>query len=276
VPEVTGYLLVGLFIGPSALDLISHDNLETLRFLSEVALGLILFSIGSIFEASQFRNVGPGVLRITLFEALSAFTLVMVGILAVGQPLPVALLLGVIAMETAPATTLMVLHEYDARGPMTDRLLALLAMNNVFVLVSFAIVSAVLTLVDGSGEAWLSLGYRASYGLIWTIVGSVALGILLGLCMDFWAARAREAGEAMILAMGLILVAVGGSRWLGLSPLMCTLALGATVANASRHGRVLLEATGKADPPLYAAFFVLAGAELQLASLAALGLAGAL
>jgi Kef-type K+ transport system membrane component KefB len=80
----------------------------------------------------------------------------------------------------------------------------------------------------------------------------------------------------MILAMGLILVAVGGSRWLGLSPLMCTLALGATVANASRHGRVLLEATGKADPPLYAAFFVLAGAELQLASLAALGLAGAL
>jgi Kef-type K+ transport system membrane component KefB len=134
-------------------------------------------------------------------------------------------------------------------------------------------VSALLTLVGG-GEAPLALGYRAGYSLVWTTVGSVALGVLLGLLMDLWAARARESGEAMILAMGVILIAVGASRWLGLSPLICTLALGATMANASKHGRVLLEAIGKADPPLYAAFFVLAGAELQADSLAALGVAG--
>jgi Kef-type K+ transport system membrane component KefB len=168
-----------------------------------------------------------------------------------------------------------VLHEYDARGPMTDRLLTLLAMNNVFVLVSFGVVSALLTLVAG-GEPPLALGYRATYGLVWTTAGSVALGVLLGLCMDLWAARARESGEAVILAMGVILVAVGMSRWLSLSPLICTLALGATMANASRHGRVLLEAIAKADPPLYAVFFVLAGAELNLGSLAALGSAGGL
>jgi Kef-type K+ transport system membrane component KefB len=275
VPEVTGYLLVGLLIGPTALDLISHDNLETLGFLSDVALGLILFSIGAIFEASRFRSVGSGVARITLLEAAFAFVLVAAGVRAAGQPLPVALLLGVIAMETAPATTLMVLHEYDARGPMTDRLLTLLAMNNVFVLVSFGVVSAVLTLAGG-GEAPLALGYRAAYDLAWTTVGSVALGVLLGLCMDLWAARARESGEAMILAMGVILIAVGASRWLGLSPLICTLALGATMANASRHGRVLQSAIGKADPPLYAAFFVLAGAELEVGSLGALGVAGGL
>jgi Kef-type K+ transport system membrane component KefB len=158
---------------------------------------------------------------------------------------------------------------------MTDRLLTLLALNNVFVLVSFGVVSAVLTLVGG-GEAPLALGYRAVYGLFWTTVGSVALGVLLGLCMDLWAVRARESGEAMILAMGVILIAVGASRWLALSPLICTLSLGATMANASRHGRVLLEAIAKADPPLYAAFFVLAGAELDVGSLAALGVAGIL
>jgi Kef-type K+ transport system membrane component KefB len=275
IPEVTGYLLVGLLIGPTALDLISHENLETLGFLSEVALGLILFSIGAIFEGSRFRSVGPGVMRITVFEAVFAFALVTGGVMMAGQPLPVAMLLGVIAMETAPATTLMVLHEYDARGPMTDRLLTLLAMNNVFVLVSFGAVSAVLTLAAG-GEPPLPLGYRALHGLGWTTLGSVALGVLLGLCMDLWAARARESGEAMILVMGVILIAVGASRWLSLSPLICTLALGATMANASRHGRALLEAIAKADPPLYAAFFVLAGAELNVGNLAGLGVAGGL
>lgn len=275
VPEVTGYLLVGLVIGPTGLDLISHDNLKALGFLSEIALGLILFSIGSIFEASNFGRVGRGVVRITLWETSLTFLLVSLGLLAAGQRLPVAVLLGVIAMETAPATTLMVLHEYDAKGPMTDRLLALIALNNMFVLVAFGFVSAALTLSSPAPETWLVLGYRAAYGLVWSIVGSIALGVLLGLLIDVWAARARESGEAMMLSMGVVLIAVGASRWLGLSPLFANLALGATVANTSHHGDALHGALARADPPLYAAFFVLAGAELQLGSLQALGLAGA-
>ena len=275
VPEVTGYLLVGVAIGPAMLDLISHDDLRALGFLSEVALGLILFGIGAIFEASNFRRVGQGVVAITAGESLSAFALVSIGLFALGVPLPVALLLGVIAMETAPATTLMVLHEYDARGPMTERLLALIALNNMFVLVAYGLVSAGITLARTAGEGLLAVGYRAGYGLVWSTVGAVALGILLGLVVDAWAARARESGEGMILAMGTVLIAVGAARWLGLSPLFATLALGATVANTSRHGEFLLKALGRADPPLYAAFFVLAGAELRPSSLFTVGLAGA-
>jgi Kef-type K+ transport system membrane component KefB len=194
--------------------------------------------------------------------------------LALGQTLPAALLLGVIAMETAPATTLMVLREYDARGPMSDRLLALIALNNMLVLVAFGVVAAGLTLAAPATDGWLLLGYRATYGLLWSTAGSVALGILLGLLVDAWAGRAREAGEAMILVMGVVLVAVGAARALGLSPLFATLAVGATVANTSHHGEHLLKALGRADPPLYAAFFVLAGAELRLGSLAGVGAAG--
>ncbi len=274
VPEVTGYLLVGVLIGPAALDLISHDNITTLGFLSDVALGLILFNIGSIFEASTFRKVGPGVVRITLWEATLAFGLVCLVLLLSGMSWPLALLLGVVAMETAPATTLMVLNEYDAEGPMTERLLALVALNNMYVLVMFGIVTAGLTLVDSAGQGWLFSGYRAIHGLLWTTVGSVALGALLGLLMDFWATRAKESGEAMILSIGAVLIAVGASRWLGLSPLISTLALGATVANASPQGDRLLRALGRADPPLYAAFFVLAGAELVPASVLGLGVIG--
>jgi Kef-type K+ transport system membrane component KefB len=274
IPEVTGYLLVGVLIGPAALDLITHDNITTLGFLSDVTLGLILFNIGSIFEASNFRRVGPGVVRVTLWEASLAFVLVCLVLVLSGMSWPLALLLGVVAMETAPATTLMVLNEYDAEGPMTDRLLALVALNNMYVLVMFGIVSAGLTLIDSSEPSWLAAGYRAIHGLLWTTLGSIALGALLGLLMDFWATRAKESGEAMILSIGAVLIGVGAARWLGLSPLISTLALGATVANASPQGDRLLHALGRADPPLYAAFFVLAGAELVPASVLGLGAIG--
>ena len=274
VPEVTGYLLVGVAIGPAALDLISHENITTLGFLSDVALGLILFNIGSIFEAANFRRVGPGVVRVTLWEATLAFALVFLVLVVNGMAWPLALLLGVVAMETAPATTLMVLNEYDAQGPLTDRLLALVALNNMYVLVMFGVVTAVLTLIGSPDQSWLATGYRAVHGLLWTTVGSVALGALLGLLMDLLASRARESGEAMLLSIGAVLIAVGASRWLGLSPLISTLALGATVANASLQGDRLLRALGRADPPLYAAFFVLAGAELMPSSVLGLGLIG--
>ena len=274
VPEVTGYLLIGVLIGPASLDLISHDNLTALGFLSEVALGLILFNIGAIFEASNFRRVGPGVVRVTLFEAGLAFALVLVTLLLAGLAWPLALLLAVVAMETAPATTLMVLNEYDAKGPLTERLLALVALNNMFVLVTFGLVSAVLTLLEPSAEGGLMSAYRAGHGLAWTIAGSVALGAIMGLGTDALATRAKESGESMILSVGVVLVTVGASRWLGVSPLIATLTLGATVVNASAYGDRLLRALGRADPPLYAAFFVLAGAELVPSSVLGLGLAG--
>ena len=261
-------------IGPSALDLISHDSVTTLGFLSDVALGLILFNIGAIFEASTFRQVGGGVLRVTLWEASLAFVLVCAVLVISGLTWPLALLLAVVAMETAPATTLMVLNEYDARGPMTDRLLALVALNNMYVLVMFGVVTAGLTLAESTGQGWLIPAYHAVYGLLWSTIGSVALGAVLGLLMDLWAARAKESGEAMILSIGAVLIGVGASRWLGLSPLITTLALGATVANASAHGDRLLGALRRLDPPLYAAFFVLAGAELVPSSVLGLGVIG--
>jgi Kef-type K+ transport system membrane component KefB len=274
VPEVTGYLLVGLVIGPAAFDLVTHDDVRTLGFLSDVALGLILFNIGSIFEAENFRLLGRGVVRVTLWEASLAFALVFIGLLASGLAWPIALLLGVVAMETAPATTLMVLNEYDARGPMSDRLKALVALNNVYVLVAFGVVTAMLTLTEPVPGGWLWSAYGAAHGLVWTTAGSVALGALLGLAMDLLATRAKESGEAMILSIGMVLIGVGASRWLGLSPLIATLALGATIANASPQGGHLLRALGSADPPLYAAFFVLAGAELQPGSVLGLGVIG--
>jgi Kef-type K+ transport system membrane component KefB len=248
VPEVSGYLLIGVLIGPAALDLITVENIETLGFLSDVALGLILFNIGAIFEVSNFRRVGRGVARVTLWEGSLAFVIVGAALLVGGMAWPLALLLAVVAMETAPATTMMVLKEYDAQGPLTDRLLALVALNNMYVLVAFGLVMAILSFADPAGQGLLAAGYRAVHGLLWTTVGSVALGVIIGLLMDLWATRTREAGEAMILSIGAVLIGVGAARWLGLSPLITTLAIGATIANTSKQGDHLLQSLGAADP----------------------------
>jgi Kef-type K+ transport system membrane component KefB len=270
LPEVTGYLAMGALIGPTALDVITHENLEALQLLSEVALGLILFSIGTIFEADTFRPLGARVAVITAAEAFAACALVIAAMLVLGMPAAVAVLLGVIAMETAPATTLMVIREYDSRGPLTDAVLALLAMNNMLVLTTFGVVAAVLTFAGGPAASASS----SLHALLWSVFGSIALGVLAGLALDAWVRRVTEPGETMILAIGTVLITVGASRALGLSPLFASLAVGATIANAAAQTEALAEQLRRADPPLYAAFFVLAGAELPINILPQIGLTG--
>jgi Kef-type K+ transport system membrane component KefB len=276
LPEVTAYLLVGILIGPASLDLVTHDAVLTLEFLSEIALGLILFGIGAIFEADTFRRVGQTVLRIVTLETGLAFGLVFTLLVAVGTPPAVALLLGVISMETAPATTLMVIREYDAKGPLTERLLAVLALNNMVVLAAFGCAAAFLEALAGRGDGgWASALHRGLHSLFWPTLGGIALGVVLGLLLDVAAAHIAEHGEGITLAMAAVLLAVGGARALDLSPLFTTLAMGATMANASRHGSILTNSLSRIDPPLFATFFVLAGAELQPAALAGMGAAGA-
>lgn len=270
LPEVTGYLLVGILIGPAALDVITHENLEALQLLSEVALGLILFGIGTIFEGATFARLGRRLAIVTLAEALSACVLVVVTMLLLGVPPAVAMLLGVVAMETAPATTLMIVREYDTRGPLTDALLALLAMNNMFVLVAFGVVAAALTLTVVEGASV----YASIYGLIWSIGGSVALGVLTGLLLDAWAPRVESASETMTLSIGTVLLTVGAARALGVSPLIAALTVGAVIANVSGHTQTLVDELRRADPPLYAVFFVLAGAELPVDLLPQIGVSG--
>ena len=144
VPEVTGYIAAGIAAGPHVFGWITHENLQTLQVFSEVALGLILFSIGSVFEASRLRSAGVGVATITIVESFCAAAFVTVGMLFAGQPWPVAVLLGAVAIETAAASTLMVMRECNSAGPFTDTLTGVIAMNNILCILAFSVVSVAL------------------------------------------------------------------------------------------------------------------------------------
>jgi Kef-type K+ transport system membrane component KefB len=276
VPEVTGYILAGVLLGPAGIGLITHDALESLQIFSEVALGLILFAIGSVFEATRFQRIGRRVATLTVVESLLAATFVTGGLLVLGQPLIVALLLGVIAMETAAATTLMVMRECNADGPLTETLSGVIALNNIFCLTGFLVVAAGFDLYHQAslGEPGLEAVYRSLYPLVWQLVGSVALGFVVGVLLATWSSQVTEHGEMLILLVGAILLAVGVAQLLDLSPLLATLAVGATMVNLSTESRRIFGALAQTDPPLYAIFFVIAGADLNIGLLPSLGVLG--
>lgn len=275
VPEVTGYILAGACVGPYVLGWITPENLKTLEVFSEVALGLILFSIGSAFEFSRFRQFGSRSLRIVGVEATLTAICVTSGMLAAGQRWEVAILLGAVSMETAAATTLMVIREANASGEMTELLIGNIALDNVACLFVFNSALTFLDLQRNVGkQPWLTVVHESLFPLVWQIVGAVALGFLIGLLLATWASRVVEHGEMLILLAGSVLFCVGLSTFFGVSPLVASLAVGATMVNLSGRGKDLFQALSRTDPPLYAIFFVIAGANLNLGLLKSLGLVG--
>ena len=276
IPEVTGYILAGLALGPSVLNWISSRNLETLHIMSQVALGMILFSIGSALDLSHFRRMGRRIVLISAIQAAITGSLVTVVMLAVGLSWTVAVLLGCIAMSTAPAATMMVLREHNSSGPLTDAIVAIVAFSKILVLVVFIVIATIIRLAEGleGARTAVALVGESFFWLSWELAGSVALGYLVGLVLAGWGAKLTEHGEAQILLAGSVLLCIGVSLLLDLSPLISSMVVGATVVNLSQTGQRLAVALSRFDPPIYAMFFVIAGAGIHLDKLASLGLAG--
>ncbi|MEO7274278.1 MAG: hypothetical protein ABIX28_16445, partial [Vicinamibacterales bacterium] len=191
------------------------------------------------------------------------------------QPWAIAVLLGVIAMATAPASTLMVMRECDSAGPLSDNLLGIIAVNNLLCISVFGLVAAGIDINIGvEGLSTGSMVYRSTFWFLWEIVGSAALGYLLGLLLAGWSSHVTESGEMLILLAGSILFCVGVSRALSLSPLVTSLAVGATMVNLADRSAHLFGTLSHTDPPFYAIFFVIAGAELDVSRIPEMGWLG--
>jgi Kef-type K+ transport system membrane component KefB len=178
-------------------------------------------------------------------------------------------------MSTAPAATLMVLRECDSRGPLTDTVRGVVAVNKVVVLAVFTLVTALIRLSRPTNASVLNIVYDASFTFVWELLGSAALGFLLGLMLAGWCSRIKDHGEVQMLLAGSILLCVGVSLVLDLSPLLSSLAVGATMVNLTPATQRLSAALERLDPPLYAIFFVVAGADLDIGKVGALGALGA-
>lgn len=273
IPQVVGFIVMGMIMGTSFLNLVPLELADELTFISHIALGLIGFDMGSHLLLGNLRRLGRSISFIVVFEAFGTFILVTAGTYLIIRNLPTALIFGVLASATAPAATVDVLAEYDAQGPLTTSLLAVVGLDDAISLVLFSMAAALAeSFLTSSGTP--PLVKLLALPLIET-AGSVGLGLVLGLALDFIMRRTKRHHDAMAIAIAFVLLAVGLSESLGFSLILTTMVLGLVVVNRfPEHGRHIRYTIEQAGPVIYVLFFALVGARFQLRLLPAMGLIG--
>lgn len=271
LPNVTGYLLAGLLIGPHVLNLLPSDYVEELSVLSEIALGFIAFSIGAEFRVADIKKIGKSVLVITFFQALIAAFVVTVAIWACGFDLPLALTLGAIATATAPAATLLVVRQYNARGPVTNILLPVVALDDAIGLILFSIMLSI-SQVLAKGTA---LTFEAMVLEPLKEIGlSLAIGFGLGLAMTFAIRFFKSRANRTTVIICFILIGTALADLLDLSSLLLCMMISAVFVNLSKDSAPVMECCDRWTPPLFLIFFVISGAELDISVLPTVGILG--
>ena len=272
LPNVTAFLVAGLVIGPCVAGIISKEQAASMGVISEAALGFIAYSIGGEFKLSYLKEIGKAPLTITAFQGLTTALCVDVGLIALGFDVPLSLLLGAIGLATAPAATLMVVRQYKAKGPVTQMLLPVVAMDDALGLMVFSISASV---AQGMLGGEMTVQSMVLSPLI-EIVGSFALGAALGLVLAFCARFFASRGNKLALSIACVLAGVGLCDLLNLSSLLVCMMIGAMMVNLSQQREVLMEQCDRFTPPLFLLFFVLSGAELDLTVLPSVGVIGIL
>ena len=291
-PDVTAFLIAGLAIGPYGLGSLhigglgfsSLEAVNELSVISSVALGFIAFSIGNEFRLSQLKETGRQAAVIGVLQALMAMVLVDAALLGLHLLMPdvlsapAAITLGAIATATAPAATLMVVRQYKAKGKLTDLLLPIVALDDAVGLVAFAVSFGVATALHSGSVNLLSILVEP----LLEIVGSLLLGSLMGLILTLLEKLFFSNSNRLSLTIAFVVmtIALSGMEFqlgpvkLGFSNLLVCMMLGTVFCNLCPRSPDIMERSDRWTVPLYALFFVLSGAELDLSVFSSLAVVG--
>ena len=271
LPNVTGYLIAGLIIGPCILNLFPKEALADTKVITEVALGFIAFSIGAEFKFADMKKIGSSVFTITLFQALAACIFVNIALFVLGFPAPVAITLGAIATATAPAATLMVIRQYKAKGPVTGILLPVVALDDAIGLIIFSVSLAIAEVLEsGSKLSVKTMLLDPVTEIASSIIGGAVIGLILCWAMRFF----KSASNRLCLVVTIVIMGTALSSTFHLSGLLFNMCIGAVLANMRDDFESLLAINDEWTPPLFLIFFVISGAELDLKVLPSVGLLG--
>lgn len=274
-PAVTAYLLLGILVGPYILNLVPKQIFNASGLISNIALGIIAFTLGQNFSSSNLRKLGKSVFWISIGEVTASWALVTFTLyFLLKQPLYLSLLFGAIAPATAPMATVMVIREYRAKGPMTNIILGVVAIDDAWGLILFAVSLAIAK----------SLFYHTASSFSTTIVlraflevgGAFILGGGISIAFFYLSKLARTYDELLIFIIGFIFLTIGLAIYFNLSVLLACMTLGTIITNISPTNLKFFDTIKKVDSPIYLVFFVLTGASLELLSLKKLGLLGSI
>ena len=270
LPKVTSYLLAGMLVGPSVFNWVSSESLDEFHSLTKLAIALVLFNLGAHFPLPRLRKIFKRTIRFSFGEMAVTFMFVAVGIWSLGQPPSFAVLLGVLALATAPATTILVLKELESEGPITEYSQAMVAMNNMVTIVLFELIFVGIHFIHGHLKIPVmhELGFLAR-----DLIGSVLVGIIGGIWISFCYALVAESRRVILLVATVILM-LGICDGLGIPYLLTFLAMGGMVANSTYHSRQISVEMDRVAGLLCVIFFVVHGAELNLKAFATVGVIG--
>ncbi len=270
LPNVTGYILAGVLIGPCVLNLIPETVQNGMDFVTDVALAFIAFGVGKYFKLERLRKNGRSVLILTVFESLIAALLVFLVMAFVFRlPIPFSLLLGAIGSATAPASTIMTIRQYKAKGQFVDILLQIVALDDAVALLAFSVCAAIAQAMEGGG----GISPKAVLlPILWNLL-ALAAGALAGFLLHKLIGENRSSQHRLVLVTALLLSITGFCTALDISPLLACMVMGAVYINVSGNKKVFKQVNGF-TPPIQLLFFVLSGMRMDLTALKAAGLIG--
>lgn len=270
LPNVTGYILAGVLIGPCVLNLIPETVQNGMDFVTDVALAFIAFGVGKYFKLGRLRKNGRSVLVLTVFESLIAALLVFLVMAFVFRlPIPFSLLLGAIGSATAPASTIMTIRQYKAKGQFVDILLQIVALDDAVALLAFSVCAAIAQAMEGGG----GISPKAVLlPILWNLL-ALAAGALAGFLLHKLIGENRSSQHRLVLVTALLLSITGFCTALDISPLLACMVMGAVYINVSGNKKVFKQVNGF-TPPIQLLFFVLSGMRMDLTALKAAGLIG--
>ncbi len=282
LPSVTAYLIAGVLIGPYCLGKLgvaglgfnSHEAVEALGLISDIALGFIAFAIGNEFRLDDLKKTGKQATIIGVFQALVATLFVDLALYGLHLLMPdkislaQAITLGAIATATAPAATLMVVRQYKAKGPLTDLLLPIVALDDAVGLIVFAVSFGIAKSFGQGAVDFISVFVNP----ILEIVCSLGLGAIMGFVLTQLEKLFNSNTNRLNMSIAFVFLTVSlsmlkfqfGAIHIGFSSLLVCMMLGTVFCNICPLSHDIMERTDKWTSPIFAIFFVISGAELEL------------
>jgi Kef-type K+ transport system membrane component KefB len=269
LPRVTLMLLFGMLIGPEILNLIPTVITDRFELIANMALLMVGFLLGGRLTRDTLRRSGREIISISIIAVIGTALLVFLGLILVGVPLDIAILLGCIASATAPAATVDIVIESGYKGRFADLLLAVVALDDAWGLIIFSLGLALVAALGGvDGHASPLLMALKDIG------GAATLGLLIGLPAAYMTGRIRQGQPMLVEALGLVFLCGGLAVWLDVSYLLASMVMGAVVTNLATHHEYPFHAIEDIEWPFMVIFFVLAGALLDFSALGDIGLIG--
>lgn len=270
LPSVTGYLIFGLLLGPSVLNIITTEVYYSMGLVSDFAIGILAITVGMELHLDAIRKNKNRLFTLSLGNTIFTAVLVCLVTWGLGMPLNKAAILGVLSLTVSPSGVVTIIKEQKSNGPMTSNLLNLVAFDNIICIMIFSLVLSVVQSVSAASFSVTSI--------LITVVFDIVLGILLGaatgIMFAFVARMNSTEDNLLVFYIAAIFLNIGISNILGLQPVLASIFTGAVITNLTTRPTMVVRVFDRIETPVFVLFLTLSGAHIDLGVVVTVGLIG--